>query len=307
MKWITIAVLVPREATDLVATLLSEYGSHGAVIDDPELKPHAEDGVVFDYVKEVNRFDDGTCTITGYFPIGQSDVYPRLDKRLSELTVEKLLPEYSMVTYESDDGAWLYEWQKFFHPKEIAPHVVVKPSWESYEGTADDVIIEIDPGLAFGTGFHETTALCTTLLAETMKPSLSVIDIGTGTGILAIVAAKLGAKDVLAVDLDQQAVKVARENISRNNVTAIVTVKENNLLDMINIKADIVVANIVADVIIGLLPSLCEHMNENGYFIASGIIDDRIDDVRRAISESLFIVDRTVNQNGWYALRLRKK
>ena len=140
-----------------------------------------------------------------------------------------------------------------------------------------------------------------------MKPSLSVIDIGTGTGILAIVAAKFDAESVLAVDLDGQAVKVARENIIRNGVAAIVTVKENNLLDMVEIKADIVVANIVADVIIGLLPSISTYINEKGYFIASGIIDDRIDDVRQAIAESPFIIDRTASQNGWYALRLRKK
>lgn len=306
MNWITINVKVSRLATDMVANLLYECGSHGAVIDDPSLQPQAKDGILFDYV-EIPEMKEERCIVTGYFEESDIEAYERVEKRLQEAA--PFLGDYELSRTVEDEESWLHEWKKYFHPKEIAPGIIVKPHWEEYSPQKEtDQIIEIDPGLAFGTGLHETTTLCAGLLQEIVKPHMKVVDVGTGTGILAIVAAKLGAKEIYALDLDEEAVKSATYNVKYNHVEEQVRVGQHDLLNGVpGMDADIVVANIVADVIILLLQDVERVLAADGRFLVSGIIDSRVDDVAQAIHSSAFYIEKIRCQKNWFALQLRKK
>ncbi len=306
MNWITINVKVSRLATDMVANLLYECGSNGAVIDDPQLQPNADDGVLFDYV-EAPQSAETECTVSGYFEESDIEAMNRVAKRLQEAAAE--IGPYTIQSAVEDDTPWLNEWKKYFHPKEIAPNIIVKPHWESYQPKSEaEQIIEIDPGMAFGTGLHETTTLCAGLLQEAVQPEMRIVDVGTGTGILAIVAAKLGAKEVYALDLDAEAVKSAAYNVKYNHVEQQVQVGQHDLLSGVSgIKADIVVANIVADVIILLLQDVERVLADDGICIVSGIIDSRVDDVARAVAASAFYIEKIRCQKNWFALQLRKK
>ena len=166
-------------------------------------------------------------------------------------------------------------WKKDFTPIRLGRHMVVKPSWCEYEAQAGDHIIELDPGMAFGTGTHETTGMCVRLVEEHVRPGQKVIDLGTGTGILAIAAAHMGARDVLAIDLDAVAVRVAKENVENNGFAGIIRVQQGDLLDHVDEAADVVVANIIADVIIALCGPVKRHILPGGLFICSGIARER--------------------------------
>ncbi len=188
----------------------------------------------------------------------------------------------------------------------MSERIVIKPSWEDYLPAVDEIIVEIDPGMAFGTGTHHTTILCVRLLDELVEKADILFDVGTGSGILAIVAAKLGAASVRAIDLDPVAVKTTRENIAMNQVQNIVTAVEGDLLSGVAGQADIIVANIIADVIIHVLPDLPPRLKDDGIFIASGIIIERLSDVTAAMLEHNLIVERVMEDGGWAAIVARK-
>ena len=283
-------LVVPGEATELVALLLCEYGSNGSIID--EEKSH------------------GACVcVTAYFPVEQEHIICRLKEKLKELeTRGDFKGAWNISESQSDDSSWLYTWQKYFHPKKISNRFWVEPAWEKVKPGKDDMVITIEPGVSFGSGLHDTTSLCISYLEKTIKNGDKVFDIGTGTGILAIAAAKLGAAHVTAVDLDEKSVVQAAVNIELNNMAAYINVSCSDLLNSVvhgTDKADVIVANIVSDAIISLLPALPNYLRDGGIFIASGIIDDRIEDIRRAADENGFIWIDEQLRNGWYAVRMR--
>jgi len=290
MKWKKIDLFVPGEATELVALLLCEYGSNGSIID--EEKSH------------------GACVcVTAYFPVEQEHIICRLKEKLKELeTRGDFKGAWNISESQSDDSSWLYTWQKYFHPKKISNRFWVEPAWEKVKPGKDDMVITIEPGVSFGSGLHDTTSLYISYLEKTIKNGDKVFDIGTGTGILAIAAAKLGASHVTAVDLDEKSVVQAAVNIELNNMAAYINVTCSDLLNSVvhgTDKADVIVANIVSDAIISLLPALPNYLRDGGIFIASGIIDDRIEDIRRAADENGFIWIDEQLRNGWYAVRMR--
>jgi ribosomal protein L11 methyltransferase len=290
MKWKQIDLFVPEEATELVALLLCECGSNGSITD--EEKSH-----------------DGYTCITAYFPDEQANITDILKKKLADMEKRHVLcGPWNVSEQTAEDTSWLYAWQKYFHPKKISSRFWVEPAWEAAPANSDDLVITVDPGLAFGSGLHDTTSLCVSYLEETVQDGDRVIDIGTGTGILAIAAAKLGAAHVTAVDLDEKAVVQAVVNVDLNDVAQQVSVSCSDLLAQVATnatKADVIVANIVSDAIIALLPVLPEYMKAGAVFIASGIIDDRIEDIRVAAKDNGFTwIDERL-RNGWYAVRMR--
>ena len=289
MKWNEVDLFVPKEATDSVALLLYECGSNGSVIHDDE-------------TDEENRI-----RITAYFSEEQQDIRERLQLKLQEMQQMGLLAgSFRIRTSIADDESWMYAWQEYFHPKKISPLFWAEPAWERACPKKGEMVLTIDPGLAFGSGFHETTCLCVEFLENAVKPGQLVIDIGTGTGILAIAAAKLGAHAVRAVDLDEKAVAQAKKNIPLNGVEDCVTVSCSDLLAAVpEEKAQVIVANIVADAILMLLPAVGPYLQKDGIFIASGIIDERIDEVRQKAAACGFIWDKEELRNGWYAVQLR--
>ncbi|MDR1702710.1 MAG: 50S ribosomal protein L11 methyltransferase, partial [Sporomusaceae bacterium] len=189
----------------------------------------------------------------------------------------------------------------------IGEKIVVRPPWEEYEPATGDLVIALDPGAAFGTGTHASTAMCARFLEELPLEGAVVFDLGTGSGILTLAAAKLGAAKVVAVDNDKVAVRVATENVALNKTGTEITVRQGDLLQGFEGQADIIIANIVADVIIKILPVLENHLAPGGSFIAGGIISERLSDVIAALKEKTSLVpDQVAEEGGWATILARR-
>ena len=205
-----------------------------------------------------------------------------------------------------NDDLWKDIWKQYFKPFYAGKHLVVKPTWEPFDPAPDDRIIEIDPGMAFGSGTHETTGMCLSLLEESVSGGEDIIDVGTGSGILAIGAALMGAGRVLAIDIDPDAVKVAAENVSHNHVSDIVEVRQGNLLDHVSEVCDICVANIISDVIISFAAPLVNHIRPGGLFICSGIVNTRAEEVNASLTDAGYEILRREIRGEWTAFLCRR-
>lgn len=309
MKWAEISIQTSHEATEAVANIFHDLGSSGVVIEDPELVDSYRRSGVWDYCDIPEAEDTKVVTVKAYLPADD-----QLDEKLRQF--KELFSE--LVSHDLDSGSgvfacneineedWASSWKEYFHPIKIGERIVIKPTWEEYQPAEDELIIEIDPGMAFGTGTHHTTAMCCRCLEDIVSPGDNVFDIGTGSGILAVAAAKLGAASVQAVDLDTVAVKVAIENVEVNKVDNIVSIAHGDLLTGITGKADVIIANIIADIIIKLIPDISKYLNDKGYFVTSGIISDRLSDVTAAVIENNLIVDKVYEEGCWVAMVIRK-
>lgn len=286
MRWAEIAVETPTESIEAVTALLLEAGSKG-----------------------VAERDENPVVITGFLPMS-----PRLPVTLDSLE-DRLakLPDFGLsapigfrVSY-IDDKDWENEWKKGYKPLEIGRRLVIKPSWECYRGDADRVIVELDPGMAFGTGGHPTTRLCLMALEDYVPPGAVVGDIGTGSGILAIAAARLGASLVHATDLDSLPRQIASENVAKNGLEAVVIVHEIDEFDSVAQGCDLVVANIIASTIVDLAPSVRNRLNPAGIFIAGGIVEERLEDVLQALDRSGFQLLETRSDEVWRATIAKRR
>lgn len=199
---------------------------------------------------------------------------------------------------------WAEYWKRFYKPLRLGKRLVVRPSWEAYKALPDDLVIDLDPGMAFGTGTHESTALCVELIERHYQGG-KVLDLGTGSGILAIAAAKLGAQEVLAIDIDPLAVRTAQENVDNNKLASVITVRRGDLLQGIEGSFDFAVANILADVIIMLCVPLKRQLKPGAVFVCSGIIRDREDDVRAALEAAGYAPLERLLKGEWVALAVR--
>ncbi|ABO51004.1 [LSU ribosomal protein L11P]-lysine N-methyltransferase [Desulforamulus reducens MI-1] len=288
MNWLEIAVHVCPEGIDMVSNIFDELGAGGVVIEDPALINRYIEANIWDHYEfppeVLNRPQP---IVKAYLPEG-----PNLENKLV-LLQERLtgLPLDAVPTFERRQVAeedWATAWMKYYKPVEIGQKLAVKPSWEDYVPEDGRIVLEMDPGMAFGCGNHPTTTMCMEYLEGIIQGGESVADVGTGTGILAITSAKLGAARVLAVDLDEVAVKVSQENVERNGVQDIVEVFHGNLLDKVESKVDVVIANIVANVIMILAPDVPRILKHGGYFITSGIIQFRAEEVRQKLEQTGF-------------------
>ncbi len=215
----------------------------------------------------------------------------------------RLYAEESVV----DDTDWKDKWKEYFKPSKITEHLVVKPSWEKYESAGDEKIIELDPGMAFGTGTHETTSMCMELMEEYLKEGDRVIDIGCGSGILSIAAAMLGSGSVLGIEIDPDAVRTAKENVQANGVGETVAIRQGDLAKDVSEKADLIAANLIAPLVMELSPSAAEHLEERGIYLSSGILAEQLDKVKEAIQQAGFEILKTLEKGEWCAIAARKK
>jgi len=215
--------------------------------------------------------------------------------------------ENQISTKNVNDEDWANNWKKYFKPFEVGDKIVVKPTWEHYENTQGKIILEIDPNMSFGSGQHETTRLCLEMIQRYVTQDTQMLDIGTGSGILAIEAALLGAKSVLAIDIDALSVRIATENALLNNVNDKVIICKSDLSTGVNSKYNLITANIVADIIIRLSVDLQRLLDNDGIFIASGIIDIRENDVTVALDQVGLKVIDVEYKNGWVALAAKRK
>ena len=205
---------------------------------------------------------------------------------------------------EVKEEDWANNWKEYYKPLHIGKSVVIKPCWEEYEAHGDEKIITLDPGAAFGTGAHETTSMCIELIEGAINSGDTALDIGCGSGILSVSACVLGAKSAVAVDIDPLAVKTTMENAELNGVTTITAI-EGDLTEKLSGKFNLVIANIVADVIISLLPDVPAFLEEGGTFICSGIIHDRADEVRDAIIKNGFLITQELTKKDWHAFEVK--
>lgn len=309
MNWIEAAVHTTTAGADIVSELLMNAGATGTSIEDRTdvlnaQKPEGMWDMLDEHILDAMPED---VLVKAYFEEGAStpETLAFVRARLSELSHMDLgfdlgSLEFTRETVHEQD--WAENWKRYYKPFRAGERIVVKPSWEPYEPFLEDLVIEMDPGMAFGTGTHETTYMCLQMLERYVRPGSACIDVGTGTGILAIAAAKLGAQDVLAIDLDEQAVVVAKENIRKNGMEQVVHAQAGDLLKDSIGKADVIVANIIADVICALCGPAKSHIRPGGAFICSGIIREREEDVLRALRQAGYAVDCRIARGEWICL-----
>jgi len=304
MEWQEITVATVSEAVEAVAECFYQAGSNGVVIEDPEqLKTKIREGSWDAFELPEEALQQPSPVVKGYLPIND-----RLPKKIEQLKlgIEEIMArlgekvgEISLAIVQEED--WANSWKVYFKPLKLGSRIVIKPTWENYQVSEGEIVLEMDPGMAFGAGTHATTAMSALFLEKYLHPGFKVIDVGTGTGILAMIAAFLGAKEVLALDYDEVAVKVARENIQQNGLAHLITVKENNLLVGVEKRAELIVANIVATTIMKLALQAKERLNQGGFFLVSGIINEKREIVFTALQEIGFAIVEEKTQDDWVA------
>lgn len=310
MQYQEITIYTTTQASELVADILSDLGSKGVgIYDSADYAQLLASEVIWDYIDEQLLIDDPTVRVKGYFTQEEyTATVPLLRERLNFLA-ENCPFEYGSLEFTSqevDDLDWVNAWKKDYRPIR-AGKVIIVPDWIAYSPQNDDeVIVTMDPGMAFGTGEHETTRLCLQYLQQSDLAGLKIADVGTGSGILAIAAVKLGADRVDAFDIDEIAVKAARANASANRVSDRVAVELADLLSDAREKYDLVIANITADILIQLSGQLRSYLKTGGCAIVSGIIHARAKDVERGFEENGFAIESLATDGEWRAYRMRK-
>ncbi|MDD6884313.1 MAG: 50S ribosomal protein L11 methyltransferase [Eubacteriales bacterium] len=313
MNWLELTVLTTTEASDLISEVLISAGSQGVMIEDKNdvsmnQRPEGQWDIIDE---EIARRIGDDVKVTGYYPIDEriQDTMLHIEaelRRIAGLGLEFDLGKLQILRHTVDEEDWAESWKKSFKPFRLGSHMLVKPSWEQCDAAAEDKIIEIDPGMAFGTGTHETTGMCVELVEKNVKPGMKVIDVGTGTGILAIAAAHMGASDVLAIDLDAVAVRVAAENVRKNGFEKVIAVRQGDLLEAVEAVADVVIANIIADVIIMLAAPVKAHIVPGGLFICSGIAREKKDGVLKALDDAGYAIQEIAEKGEWAAIAARR-
>ena len=308
MNWTEVTIKTTTEAVEAISNILIEERCGGVMIEDPkDFLFQKKNELDWDYVEEevFNKSGQDGVLIKTYIPEERNvlEFVETVKARISQLPSFGLdIGEGSVTLSNVKESDWANEWKKYYKPTKIGKKIVVKPSWEEYKQEEGDLIIELDPGMAFGTGTHETTSMCIRELENYVDDTKTVFDIGCGSGILAIAAAKLGSKEVVAGDLDEVAVKVSKENCEINHVSDKVTVKHGSLFEVVDSKADVIVANIIADIIKILAKDVSKFLNEDGVFISSGIILAKIDEVCESLTENGFEIVKVERLGEWSAI-----
>ena len=307
MDWIEITVSTNTQGADIVSEALLRQGAAGTQIIDRSDVPDPSKPNGYWELIDPAMIDDMPENVQVKAWFETVEALRGLENILA------VLPEMTgldlgtlQVTRQGvQDQDWSECWKQYYKPFRAGKHLVVKPSWETWDADPEDRIIELDPGMAFGTGTHETTAMCVEMI-EKHYTGGSVLDVGTGSGILAIAAARLGARSVLGVDIDPMAVKVARENVEKNGLTDVIDIREGDLVKGLdNVKCDFAVANILADVIALLAGPLKKHLAPNAVFVCSGILKEREEDVRRVLSDQGYTLFDRLQKGDWVALAAR--
>jgi ribosomal protein L11 methyltransferase len=310
MSWYEINVKTSEAAIDAVTNLLYGYGATGVMINNPNDEDFTNQEMgKWDYYDPQNlQLDFDGVLITGYFDdCNIEEVASNLKEsieNLLEFDIPIGLNEVSQKAIYASD--WENEWKKYFKPFRLGNRIVIKPSWETFETKEDDLVIEIDPGNAFGSGTHETTSMCIEMIEKYMRPSDTVIDVGCGSGILAIAAGKLGAKEIIAVDIDENAVNTARENLRLNGLSERSDVRHGDLIKVVPEKAELVVANIIADIIVRLSDDVESIMKPDALFVSSGLILDKVDWVIEELKKRQFEIVEVMKKGEWAVVVSRK-
>lgn len=318
MDWIKVTIYTSAEGIEGVTGRLYQLGITGLEIEDEQdfLEFLENNKRYWDYVDEELMKQKHTETKVSCYVSNDMNGNELLIairdsmKEMKDLDDDNSYGRLEVEIENTSTEDWANNWKKYFHPMEVGEKILIKPEWEELTEPTDRLVFNINPGMSFGTGSHYTTQLCIEALEKYIKPGIKMLDLGCGSGILSILSLMLGAKEAVAVDIDPNAVDTAYENAQMNNIGRehykvlsgnVVTDKE--IQDIISQdKYEVVAANIVADVIIGLAPKAREYMKEGGVFITSGIIEGRQDEVKEALEENGFEIVDIRNRKDWYSI-----
>lgn len=305
MDWTEIKIKVALDDTETAEAIANMVVPYGIYTEDySELEKDALEIAHIDLIDEELVKKDRTVSIIHIYMSDEQNPLESIEYLRARYEVVGIKCE--IVTDSINEAEWADNWKKFFKVTEIGEKLVIRPSWENYENKDGRVVLSIDPGAAFGTGTHATTKMCLELLEKYVAPNCTLLDIGSGSGILSIGAALLGAKKADGVDIDPVAVKVAKENAEINGMQHKTNYILGDLCDKITDKYDVVCANIVADVIISLLSNVENFMKDGSVFLCSGIIDIREGDVKAAFGKYGYeIIDEAECEN-WRAFAVKK-
>lgn len=330
MKWMKFTLDTTTEAVDIISCMLAELGIEGIEIEDNIPLTEKEKKQMFVDILPIGDKDDKTAKIHFYLEPSEdidsliSDVKDELEDISKHISIGNGIITLS----ETEDKDWLNNWKQFFKPFRIDENIVIKPTWEKLtDSKQDDLVIEIDPGISFGTGSHETTKLCILGIKRYIKPGDLILDAGSGSGILSIVANKLGAGKVLGIDIDPIATRSAIENALVNKIDALEWIYDNhnsipqtavafatgNILeddgiriDLAKEKYDLIVANILADVIIPMSSVIDENMKKGAIFICSGIINTKEEEVKASLEKNQFTILEVNRMGDWVSFIVQK-
>lgn len=295
MKYIEMTINTSKDKKDIIEGILFDYGIYTTeeissdIVD--ELDQDEKDWDFIDYPL-LNSSED--IFALRVYPENMEDAN-NLKAELSEKKLGQCLLE------EKDDEDWANNWKKYYKPLEIGEKLAIVPEWEDYDND-NRVVIKINPGMAFGTGTHESTYMCLELLDRYVNKDDDIFDIGCGSGILAIAGLKLGAKKALLVDIDEKCINASHENAGLNDLEDKMEIKKGNLLDVVKGRADLIVSNIIAEIIVDEIKNLKNHMEKGGIFITSGIIKERRQMVIHALEENGFEIIDELEKNNWVAI-----
>ncbi|MDU5109120.1 MAG: 50S ribosomal protein L11 methyltransferase [Clostridium sp.] len=309
--WIEVRVITKSEALEPVSGIFYGLDCKGVAIEDPNDILEREQGPLTWDFADINVLEHkgAVAVVKAYFAEEDDieNILNYVNEKIEELKSIGLdLGEAKVESEKMYEEDWANNWKKYYKPTKVGERIVVRPIWEEYKEENDELVLVLDPGMAFGTGTHETTRMCIQSLENYVKEDSVVFDVGCGSGILAIAAAKLGAKKAVGVDLDPVAVESAKENVGYNNLDNI-EVLYGNLVEVIDGKADIVVANIIAEVICILTEDVKRVLKDEGYFITSGIIHDRVDMVTKKLEETGFEVVEINKDGEWNCIVAKVK
>lgn len=311
MKWSEFSIHTSNEAVDAISNILHEAGASGVVIEDSlELEKVREQEFGEIYALDPVDFPTKGVIIKAYLPLNSflGETVEEIKLAINNLASFDIdLGENKVSTCEVDEQDWSTSWKEYYHPVKISNRFTIVPTWEDYQPVeSDELIIELDPGMAFGTGTHPTTVMSLQALEKHVNDTVNVIDVGTGSGVLAIGAALLGAKHVHALDLDEVAVRSAIENVELNHVSNQIDVVQGDLLDTVKEPAEVVVANILAEIILTFVEDAYTIVKPGGIYITSGIIEGRKEDVKQALIEAGFEIDEVMMMEDWVTIVSRK-
>lgn len=307
MKWAEFSIHTTQAAVEPVCHILHQSGASGVVIEDTSDLVKDWD-LEFGKVYELSPDDypEEGVIVKAYFPVNSflNETIEETKGEINGLTAHQIdLGKNKVTVSEVDEEDWATAWKKYYHPIKVSNQITIIPTWEEYTPNEGEMIIELDPGMAFGTGTHPTTILSIQAIEKTITAGDRVLDVGTGSGVLAIAAAKLAAKKVDAYDLDDVAVTSAMGNVELNQATSIIDVKQNDLVKGVEPESyDLVVANILAEIITSFTDDVFSILRPGGTYVTSGIIQRKKQDVKDALTASGFLITEITEMEDWVAM-----
>ncbi|GGC92140.1 ribosomal protein L11 methyltransferase [Thalassobacillus devorans] len=307
MKWSEVCIHTTNEAVEPVSNILHEAGASGVVIEDPqdmEKERRAGFGELYDL--DPDDYPSEGVYVKAYLPVNSflSETIDAVKQSINSLAEYDIQLGKNKVTLsEVNEEDWANEWKKYYKPVKVSDKVTIIPTWEEYDPvSSDEVIIEMDPGMAFGTGTHPTTVLSIQAIERFLNEGDLVLDVGAGSGILSVASVLLGASKVLAYDLDEIAVSSTENNARLNQVEDRINARQNDLLNGVDVKADLIVSNILAEIIVRFTEDAYKLLKPGGYFITSGIIQGKKEHVKQSLKNAGFEIVEVNQMEDWISI-----